>query len=92
MNKLIFLWLTMFLFSGSVSAGEIKAKKLPPRNKAQCDLISSREAMNRAQAKAKANGKIVSVKLVSKGSHSIYRVRMLVGEKRIKNLTIKACK
>jgi len=90
MNKLILLWLTISLFSGVANAAEAKAKKRPLPDKTQCDLISSREAMNLAQAKA--NGKIVSVKLVSKGSHSIYRVRMLVGEKRIKNLTIKACK
>ena len=56
----------------------------------KCKLISSKTAMTRAQKKT--GGKAVSIKLDKKGKNSVYRVRLLVGEKRIKNILIKACK
>jgi len=56
----------------------------------QCQIISSKSAMTRA--KNKTGGKVVSIKLDKKGKKPVYRVRLLVGEKRIKNISIKACK
>ena len=55
-----------------------------------CKLISSSEAIKRAQRKA--GGKVVGVKLKRAGKRSVYRVRVLVDKKRIKNINIKACK
>lgn len=81
------LFLLAIALPFSTQAREIRQSKSNP---ADCQLISSREAMNRAQSKA--GGKVVSVKLDRKGKKSIYRVRVLVGDKRIKNLTIKACR
>ena len=59
-------------------------------SKSQCQLISSKTAITRAQKKT--GGKVVSIKLDKKTKKPVYRVRLLVGEKRIKNITVKACK
>ena len=56
----------------------------------ECQFISSKTAMIRAQKKA--GGKVVSIKLDKKSKKPVYRVRLLVGEKRIKNISIRACK
>ncbi|MET1254134.1 PepSY domain-containing protein [Aliikangiella maris] len=61
------------------------------KGRSPCKLISSSEAISRAKQQS-GGGKVVSVKLNANGAESVYRIRILVGEKRIKNLTIKACK
>lgn len=58
--------------------------------KKQCELISSQEAKEKAESKS--GGKVVSIKLEKKGDASVYKVRVIVDDKRVKNLTIKACK
>lgn len=81
--------LALFVFASFSLSTQLKAQE----NKAQektCRLISSQEAA--AQAKNKTGGKVVSIKLNKAGKNSVYRVRVLINEKRIKNLTIKACK
>ena len=87
------LFLILFLFYATVdfsAAVEPKMKETFAEKKTSCQLITSREAMVRA--KAQADGKVVSVKLRRKGNNSVYLVRMLVAEKRIKNFKIKACR
>jgi len=79
--------LIVFLASFSVVAKD-KARGVSTRD--ECRLISSKTAMNKAARKT--GGKVVSIKLSGKGKGAVYRVRVLVGEKRIKNITIKACK
>ncbi|MCW8877608.1 MAG: PepSY domain-containing protein [Kangiellaceae bacterium] len=58
--------------------------------KKQCRMISRQQAVKKAQKQT--GGKVVSVKLKNDGKDSVYRVRVLVGDKRIKNISIKACK
>ncbi len=58
--------------------------------KYQCRLISRGEAIK--QAKRKTKGKVVGVQLSERGSRSVYKVRMLVEQKRVKTLSINACK
>ncbi|TQV84902.1 PepSY domain-containing protein [Aliikangiella coralliicola] len=88
MCKLRILVTILFLFTGmgfNVNAQE------SVRAKAQdCRLITSKDAVKKAQKKT--GGKVVSVKLKRKGKNSEYKVRVLVGEKRIKNISIKACR
>jgi uncharacterized membrane protein YkoI len=87
-TSLILAVIICLLFASfSVSSNE-KVKATPSIK--ECQLISSKTAMTRAQKKT--GGKVVSVKLDKKGKDYVYRVRLLVGEKRIKNISIKACK
>ncbi len=58
--------------------------------KYQCKLISRADAIK--QAKKKANGKVVGVQLNDRGSRSVYKVRMLIDEKRVKTFSISACR
>jgi len=90
MNNASLLFIVFCLIGGLSLSVDGKEKKLMRDKQSNCQLISSRDAMNRAQAITK--GKIVSVKLNRKDKKSVYRVRILVAEKRIKNLTIAACK
>lgn len=60
------------------------------RRAASCQLISSSQAISLAQARM--SGKVLSVKLSRATGQPVYRVRMLVGKKRIKNISIKACR
>ncbi len=85
--KNICLILVLCCLSFTVSG---KDRKQPKGKQIDCQLISSRDAIKKAKKKTK--GKVVSVKLNKRGNKSVYRVRVLVGEKRIKNITIKACK
>ncbi len=55
-----------------------------------CQLISSAEVIN--QASAETGGTVVSIQLQDAGPDSVYRVRVLVGENRIRNLVIRACR
>jgi len=56
----------------------------------QCKLISRGSAIN--QAKRRTNGKVVGVQLSGHGSRAVYRVRVLVDKKRVKTITIPACR
>ena len=71
-------------------ADALEVSRVAEEKNQSCQLISRNDAVNRAKAKAK--GKILSVKLQRRGAKSVYKVRVLVGEKRIKNITIKACR
>lgn len=84
----IFLGITITLFclSGTVTANERKNSQYN-----SCQLISSSQAISQAKARS-GGGKVVGVRLVKKGTQSFYRVRILVGKKRIKNLSIRACR
>ena len=77
----------LLIFSVSIEAKETQNKV---KKKPDCHLISSKTAMK--QAVKQTGGKVVSIKFIEEGRKSKYRVRLLVGEKRIKNITIKACK
>jgi uncharacterized membrane protein YkoI len=83
------LVIVISMLFATFSVNSKDALKATTANK-QCQLISNKTAMTRAQKKI--GGKVVSIKLDKKGKDSIYRVRVLVGGKRIKNITIKACK
>ncbi len=56
----------------------------------QCQLISKGEAIK--QAKSRMKGKVVGVQLSEKDEYSVYRVRVLVDNKRIKTISIQACR
>jgi len=73
------------MFSAQISAAEQKSEE-----RGDCQLISSQSAVKKAQKKT--GGKVVSIKLNKAGKDSVYKVRVLVDEKRIKNISIKACK
>lgn len=91
MKKFCLVIFCSFLIAGiSGYADASERNKSREKNKDTCQLISSGEAAGRA--KARTGGKVVSVKLRRAGSRSVYKVRVLVGEKRIKNITIKACR
>jgi uncharacterized membrane protein YkoI len=87
MNKLLTtLLLITFVFS---SINDIEAKE-KSQKKYECQLISRASAIKQAQSRV--NGKIVGVQLSQKGSRSIYKVRMLVDKKRVKTVSVKACR
>lgn len=79
----------MGLVSYLLLVPQVNARSQSQDGKASCQLISSRDAV--AKARQQVNGKVVSVKL-SNGRKPVYRVRILVDKKRIKNLTINACR
>ena len=66
------------------------SEQAPSASAYECQLISRSEAINRA--KKRTDGKVVGVQLADKGKSSVYRVRILVGKKRIKTLSIPACR
>ncbi|WP_196137256.1 PepSY domain-containing protein [Aliikangiella sp. G2MR2-5] len=74
-------------FANKVAFAEVTKDKNAEQN---CQLLTTQEAIKKANRKVE--GKIVSIKLEKKGADSVYRVRVLVGNKRIKNLTVKACR
>ena len=77
--------------SVSESVKSTSIMRLARKEKAdECKLISSSEAIKKAQRKS--GGKVVAVKLKRAGKRSVYRVRVLVDKKRIKNINVKACK
>ncbi len=95
--KLIFLaiFLSWSLSSSvnsqvSVKSPSVEVKTGKKNKKYQCRLISRAEAIK--QAKRKTKGKVVGVQLSERGSRSIYKVRMLVEQKRVKTISINACK
>ena len=91
MKNLFVLFISFLLVIGSGNLA-LAAERDNDRDaqKDNCNLISSNDAIN--QAKAQTGGKVVSVKLSRNGAKSVYKVRVLVDEKRIKNITIKACR
>ena len=66
-----------------------KTQTKPPQ-KYECKLISRADAIS--QARRRINGKVVGVQLSDRGNRSVYRVRMLVDKKRVKTLSIRACR
>lgn len=74
----------------SINNPLIEASPNKEAKKYQCRLISRAEAIK--QAKRKIKGKVVGVQLSERGSRSIYKVRMLVEQKRVKTISINACK
>jgi uncharacterized membrane protein YkoI len=91
MKNLLVLFISFLLVIGSGNLA-LAAERDNDRDakKDNCNLISSNDAIN--QANAQTGGKVVSVKLSRNGAKSVYKVRVLVDEKRIKNITIKACR
>lgn len=57
---------------------------------AQCQLISRADAIR--QAHSRVRGKVVGVQLSKRGNSSVYRVRMLTDNKRVKTISIPACR
>jgi len=86
MKNLCFLLLSIVLF---LSSG-IDAAERGKSSKDDCKLISSSDAIKKA--KRQADGKVVSVKLKRAGAKSVYRVRVLTDGKKMKNITVKACR
>ncbi len=87
-NRQLLIVAILCLLPGITVAKE--KKKSEPVRKYQCQMISRSDAINRA--KSRVEGKIVGVQLTEKGSRSVYRVRILVNKKRIKTISIKACR
>jgi uncharacterized membrane protein YkoI len=56
----------------------------------ECQIIPKQEASRTAQTKT--GGKVIDIKLDSKGKDSTYRIRVLVGEERVKHITLDACR
>ena len=89
MKKLtVLLMIILLVFSSDLYSAE--GKKQKRNNDSACKIISSSDAISRAMRKN--SGKVVSVKLKRAGARSVYRVRMLVGKNRIKNITVNACR
>ncbi len=81
----------ILLFSLLISFALAADKKQKNTNsKYQCQLISRGEAIN--QAKSRMKGKVVGVQLTEKNDRSVYRVRILVDNKRIKTISVQACR
>ncbi len=56
----------------------------------ECQLIPKQEASRTAQLET--GGKVIDIKLNSNDKDSTYRVRVLIDEKRVKNITLDACR
>jgi uncharacterized membrane protein YkoI len=89
LNPLIALSLLLSV-SSTVDAAKDDSKKSKQPPKYECQLISRADAI--AQAKRKNDGKIVGVQFSDRGSRSVYKVRMLIDKKRVKTLSINACR
>lgn len=81
---LVIFW--VFIFAPTVWGGSLAQDS----HLNGCQLIPKAEVIKRAMNRT--GGKVVGIKLQKMGQDSVYRVRVLVGENRIKNLTIKACR
>ena len=88
MKRLTPIIVASFLSMGGHSPAFAFAEKAEAKK--ECRMISRQQAVKKAQKQT--GGKVVSVKLKNDGHDSVYRVRVLVGDKRIKNISIKACK
>jgi uncharacterized membrane protein YkoI len=79
------IWMTL------VSATHLGAQPFVDSSKdARCQIKSSKQVI--ASAEKQTGGKVVSIKLRKDTKQPVYRVRVLVDGKRVKNLTIEACK
>ena len=87
-GKLSALVILLSLVTSFPVAADNKGKN--PKQKYQCQLISRGEAIK--QAKSRLNGKVVGVQLSERDDRSVYRVRILVDNKRIKTISIQACR
>ena len=87
-NKLAALMILLSLVANIAVAADKKDKN--SRQKYQCQLISRGEAIK--QAKSRLKGKVVGVQLSERDERSVYRVRILVDNKRIKTISIQACR
>lgn len=87
-NKRLIL---VLLFSSVISLTVAADNKNNDSNqKYQCQLISRGEAIK--QAKSRLQGKVVGVQLSERNERSVYRVRILVDNKRIKTISVQACR
>ncbi len=80
------LLLAVIFSSNVISMGGKKGNK----QQYQCKLISRGDAISRA--KGKLPGKVVGVQLSDRGDRSVYRVRILTSKKRVKTISIQACR
>lgn len=92
MNKLISKLLVLMLLPGLLTNFAVAAdkKQKNSKQKYECQLISRAEAIK--QAKTRMKGKVVGVQLSERDDRSVYRVRILVDNKRIKTVSIQACR
>ncbi len=94
MNKnyipLLAVLLTCIFFSHASLAMKKKPDKDGDKKQYQCKMISRGSAIS--QAKTRTKGKVVGVQLSGQGSRAVYRVRVLVDKKRVKTITIPACR
>ena len=93
-NHLLAHVLAVFILStsaiGKNKSEEVLENKPKQTKQYKCKLISRSDAIR--QAKKQLDGKVVGVKLNKKNARSSYRVRILVGDKRVKTLSIRACR
>ena len=71
------------------STSNISANENQKSKKYQCKVISKNQAI--ANAKRRSKGKVVAANLSKKGDRSVYKVRLLINNKRVKTITIPAC-
>ncbi|MGX5174622.1 PepSY domain-containing protein [Aliikangiella sp. IMCC44653] len=89
MKKYIRFCLTIWIALLSVT--HVSAGPLVNSNNDQpCKIKSSKQVI--ATAEKRTGGKVVSIKLRKDTKQPVYRVRVLVDGKRVKNLTIEACR
>ncbi len=75
------------LSSQAIASNKTHSK---PPQQSECKRISRADAITHAKKQTK--GKVVGVQFRDRGSRSVYQVRMLVGEKRVKTMSIRACR
>jgi len=89
--KTTFILISLFLLSLIPSSGAVsKNISKDPGKQSQCKLIARSDAINRA--KSQLSGKVVGVQLDQSGKRSVYRVRILTAKKRVKTISIQACR
>jgi len=86
-KRVIAFYLLCLLPFTAISKG---SEQEPSSSTYKCQLISRSEAIN--QAKKRTDGKVVGVQLAKKGESSVYRVRILIDQKRIKTVSIPGCR
>ncbi|MCF6193227.1 MAG: hypothetical protein L3J46_02705 [Kangiellaceae bacterium] len=87
---LLTILLMCVFFSHPSFAMKNKQEKDGEKKQYQCRLISRGSAIS--QAKRRTKGKVVGVQQSGQGRRAVYRVRVLVNKKRIKTITIPACR
>ena len=87
------LFAVSFASSPSIAKEQERSKQrqeIKSNKKQQCRLISRADAISKAKRRYK--GKVVGVQFSDRGKQSVYRVRMLIENKRVKTVSIKACR